>query len=106
MFALYRTCAHNHNQKSRDCFDKQRCMNGTWCTPEIQKAVELGYNILKIYHLRETTQSDSATGESGLFGDYVNLFLKLKQEASSPPPGMKTEEDLDKYIADFKKQFL
>ena len=29
--------------------DKQRAMTGTWCTPELQKAVEKGYKILKIH---------------------------------------------------------
>jgi len=61
-------CAHSEHE---------RALTGTWCTPELQKAVELGYEIQHIYevwHLPETCE--------GLFQDYVNTWLKIKQEAS------------------------
>ena len=64
-------CAHS---------DDERALTGTWCTPELQKAVELGYDIQYIYevwHFPETCQ--------GLFQDYVNTWLKIKQEASDWP---------------------
>lgn len=31
--------------------EQERCMIGTWCTPELQKAVELGYQVKKIYEV-------------------------------------------------------
>jgi len=64
-------CAHS---------DEQRALTGTWCTPELQKAVELGYEIQYIYevwHFDETCE--------GLFQDYVNTWSKIKQEASGWP---------------------
>jgi len=42
-------------------------MTGTWCTPEVEKALELGYEIDKIHevwHFPET--------QTGLFASYVN----------------------------------
>ena len=71
-------CAHS---------DKERALTGTWCTPELQKAVELGYQIQYIYevwHFPETCQ--------GLFQDYVNTWLKIKQVASGWPSWVGDDE--------------
>ena len=76
-------------------------MTGTWCTPELQTAVRLGYRVLKIYevyHWKDTTQYDAETKEGGLFASYINTFLKYKQEASGPPNWIKTPEDAKEYI--------
>jgi len=67
------------------CNDDERAMIGTWYTPELVKATELGYTILKIYevyHFNETSQYDPTTRIGGLFDEYINLFLKIKQEYS------------------------
>lgn len=66
-----------------------------------------GYEVIKIYeiyHFEETTQYDSENGDGGLFTDYVNMFLKLKQEASGFPEESKTEEQKRKYICQYKKK--
>lgn len=65
--------------------DEQRTFMGTWCTPEIVKALEKGYRVHKIYevyHWEDSIQSDRTTEQGGLFATYVNTFLKFKQEAS------------------------
>ena len=67
--------------------DEQRALTGTWCTPELSKAVDLGYDILYIYevwHFDETCE--------GLFKDYVNTWLKIKQEASGWPSWVGEDE--------------
>lgn len=46
---------------------------------------------------------DKSTGKGGLFAGYVNLFLKLKQEASGFPPECQTEQQKMDYIADYAK---
>ena len=46
-------------------------------------------------------QFNKETGECGLFAAYVNIFLKIKQEASGWPEWVKTDEDRPKYIADY-----
>ena len=76
--------------------DEERALTSTWCSPELQKAVELGYQVLYIYevwYFEETCQ--------GLFEDYVNTWLKVKQGASGWPKDVNTEEAKMKYIHDY-----
>uniref|UniRef100_A0A1I8I8M4 DNA-directed DNA polymerase n=1 Tax=Macrostomum lignano TaxID=282301 RepID=A0A1I8I8M4_9PLAT len=73
---------------------RKRALTGTWATPELQKAFQLGYRLQAVHALAYWTEK-----RTGLFGDYVNAFLKLKAE-SSGSPGM-SDEDKAAYIADF-----
>ena len=41
--------------------------------------------IYEVWHFDETEQYDPETKTGGLFSDYVNTFLKMKQEASGWP---------------------
>ena len=82
-------------ERSSECVhtDRQRVLTGTWCTPELEKAVELGYQVQHIYevwHFDDTCQ--------GLFRDYVNTWLKIKQEASGWPKDDMSEEAKQDYI--------
>ena len=73
--------------------DEQRALTSTWCTPELVKAVELGYQVQYIYevwHFDETCE--------GLFADYVNTWLKIKQEASGWPKDDMSEQAKQDYI--------
>jgi len=84
--------------RSAECVhtDQQRTLTGTWCSPELNKAVELGYQVQYIYevwHFDETCE--------GLFRDYVNTWLKIKVEASGWPEDVQSEEAKQKYIDDF-----
>lgn len=91
-------------QEPCQCSDEDRAIIGVFCTPEIQKALECGYVILKIYevyHWDESTKYDVETGSGGLFGEYINLFLKIKQEASGWPDWVQNEEEAIKYIAEY-----
>ncbi len=104
-FPLCRTCADTENQDPCTCSNEERELTGTWCTPEIQTALRLGYQIRKIYevyHWEETTQYDPTTGEGGLFAQYINTFLKFKQEASGPPDWIQNNLDMSTYL----KQYL
>ena len=77
------------------CPDDARTLIGCWTTLELQKAVVLGYTIQRIYevyHWDKTAQYNPATGKGGLFADYVNRFLKLKQMASGWPDKCESEE--------------
>ena len=60
--------------------DDKQALTGTWCTPELEKAVELGYTILTIHEVWHFPRS-----QVGLFENYVNTWLKLKVEASGWP---------------------
>ena len=68
-FPLCQTCAENENPSPFACSDEDRAMTGTWCTPELETAVRLGYQVLKIYavyHWKVTTRYDPETKEGGL----------------------------------------
>ena len=60
----------------------ERMLRGTWCTPEIEKAVEKGYRVVQIH---EVWHFPPHQQQEGLFRDYVNTWLKLKQEAAGCP---------------------
>ena len=74
---------------------------GAWCSPELRTAIRLGYKVHKIYevyHWEKTTRYDPENKEGGLFANYINTFLKYKQEASGPPDWIQTPDDTQKYI--------
>lgn len=105
-FPLCKKCADSEVQRSCMCADTERTILGTWCTPELELARSKGYRILKmyeIYHFEETKIYDRSTGKGGLFYGYVNLFLKLKQEASGFPEDCDTDQKRLNYIADYAK---
>ena len=106
LFPLCATCVQDEMPKrpwdrSVECnhTDQERVLTGTWCSPELNKAVELGYQVQYIYevwHFDETCQ--------GLFKDYVNTWLKIKQEASGWPEENMTEQDKQTYIDNYFEQ--
>ena len=94
-FPLCKACADIENQNPCTCLEKERELTGTWCTPEIQTALRQGYTLKKIYevyHWEEMAQYDSNTRQGGLFAQYINTFLKFKQEASGPLTGSKLNQ--------------
>ena len=54
--------------------------------------------IYEIWHFDDVSRYDPTTKTGGLFTNYVNTFLKLKQEASEWPEWCKTEDDKRTYI--------
>ena len=105
-FPLCRTCADTEQQTPCQCNDDERSITGTWCTPELLKAVDKGYKIItiyEVYHWKETTQYSKTTPDQGLFTEYINTFLQLKQQASGWPSWCSTEEQKQQYIEDYEK---
>jgi len=93
-FPLCATCvtekmAKRPLERSAQCAhaDDQRALTGTWCSPELEKAVELGYEIQYIYEVWQFDQTCE-----GLFREYVNTWLKMKQEASGWPSWVGDDE--------------
>ena len=79
-------------------------LRGTWVTLEVRKAVEMGYrveNIEVVWHWEEKTQFNPATKSGGLFTDYINTFLRLKQEASGWPEWCQIIQDKEKYVREY-----
>ena len=103
-FPLCYTCACNETQEMCQCLDSERMYTHTYCTPELEVALNMGYIIIQyheILHWSETEMYDPVTKQGGLFTQYINTFLKLKQEASGYPPHIKTEQEKDKYIQEY-----
>ena len=96
MFPLCKTCADTKNQNPCTHTDQERAIRGTWCHVEVMKAIEKGYvvlNLHEVWHWEETTDE--------LFKEYVDTFLKIKQEASGYPPDCVTDQQKQRYIDDY-----
>ncbi len=51
-----------------------------------------------MWHYKETQKHDGKDQETGLFTKYINLFLRLKIEATGWPAGVETEEEKDRFV--------
>lgn len=101
MFVLCRRCAIETQQSSCKHSEKDRSFTGTYTSNELQLALEMGYKVLKvieIWHWPKSTKYNTETKKGGLWTDYINHFLKKKQEASGYPPGCNTDAEKDAYI--------
>ena len=108
IFPLCRSCVEAEQakpllQRSHYCThsDTQRTITGTWCTPEIEKAIEKGYVVIKIHEVWHFTRNQRQTG---LFAEYVNTWLKSKQEASGWPSWCQTVEQKGQYIQEYEQR--
>lgn len=100
MFVLCRTCGENA-PSTEECKhdDLERALVGTWTMNEVRKAVEKGYVIQERYELWEYEMATFEKG--GLFKDFINKFLKTKQESSGYPSWCGTDEEKERYIKDY-----
>jgi len=102
---LCRSCVLEHNTtgECQHFSDAERCLEGTWVIDEVRLAVNEGYKILEIQEIYqyEVTQYNPNTGAGGLFVEYINTILKLKQEASGYPDWVRSADDEDLYIRQF-----
>ena len=96
MFSLCRTCMQNLQQEQCNHSEEERALIGTWVSLEIAKAIEKGYKVMEIYEVWHFSAFSH-----NLFKDYINTFLKIKQEASGWPSHCTTEEAKRKYIQDY-----
>lgn len=98
LFPLCEVCAET---KPAECHhsEEERCLIGTWFTGELNKAIEKGYIIKKIYevlHYKERSKD--------IFKEYVQKWLKLKTEASGWPSNRNTPEEKEAYIQEFMER--
>jgi len=101
-FPLCAACGDSRQQTECTHSDAERSWWGTYCTPEIDKALQLGYKVLEISEVYHYTQwMDGSNAEDSLFAPYVDTFLKLKAESSGWPPNVITNEQKADYIAQF-----
>ena len=98
-FPLCRTCVERRHQGY--CLHEtveERFLAGTWTTEEVKVALSRGYRLLKvheIWHFEQTSRT--------LFRDYINMFQKLKQEASGWPPGCDTVEQRQAFLRAYEE---
>ena len=94
MFALCKTCADTCNQTRCTHSDAERAIRGTWCTIELEKALEKGYRLLQIHEVWHFPQITT------LFKEYIDTFAKIKLEASGYPKNCVTDEQKQAYVDD------
>jgi G:T-mismatch repair DNA endonuclease (very short patch repair protein) len=104
MFVLCRSCAEALNQG--ECTHSSvgdRSFIGVYVLDELRLALSKGYSVVRIFEIWEyhTEQYDPISKTGGLFTQYINLFLKVKQEASGYPAWCTTEALKDQYIQTF-----
>ena len=108
IFPLCSTCVQEEQakpmlQRTHYCHhsDVDRMLRGTWCTPELVKAVEKGYTLVKIHEVWHFPPEQRRTG---LFANYVNTWLKLKQESAEWPSWCQTVEQKREYILRYQER--
>jgi len=95
LFPLCKSCVDDPKLVCRHT-SEQRALTGTWVTLEVQKAFELGYELLEIYEVFHFEQKSTE-----LFKDYVNTFLRSKQESSGFPEWAQNDNDRAQYIQNY-----
>ena len=100
LFPLCRTCAALQSKKKCTHTDDQRMFIGTWCTNEVNVALEKGYRIQEIY---EVWDFEEKSGD--LFKGYVRKFMKIKMESSELKTGEGcTYKSVDEYRSIVKER--
>ena len=100
MFRLCSAFTYTTNKVNFTHSDEERCICGTCELDDVRKAVEMGYGLIVVF---EIWDFDKDTNSGGMFAEYVNIFLKLKQESSGYPFWVQSEEDKDRYIEDYRR---
>ena len=96
IFPLCTKCAEDLNPTNCNHSESERNLIGTWTTVEISYALKSGYEIVKlieVYHYEETTKE--------IFSEYINLWLKYKQQSDGWPSWVKDDSDKCLYIQKF-----
>ncbi|XP_062828202.1 uncharacterized protein LOC134292300 [Anolis carolinensis] len=96
MFVLCSTCAEARHLDPCDHTDEERALIGTWCTIELNVAIEKGYKVVEIYEVWHFEHRSA-----DLFSGYIKMHLRQKQEASGYPQWCVSKQDKSKYIRDY-----
>ena len=77
--------------------------HNVWCTPVIQKDLDVGYRVLRIHEVYHFPEDQRVTG---LFDSYVNTWLKIKQESGGWPSWTSEDPDCqcDEYVRKYKER--
>lgn len=98
VFTLCRSCADSINQQGACVHsDEERAITGVWVSPEIKKALKMGYRfgkILEVWHFPQKSKN--------IFDDYVKSLVKGKQESMGYPPEAKDSKTQEMYVREFQ----
>jgi len=85
--------------------DEERCIVGTWIVDDVREAVDMGYGLVDVVDFweYEVTCFGKDKNSGGLFKEYRNMFLKLKQESSGYLSWVQSDEHKDRYIEDYRR---
>lgn len=100
MFVLCRTCGQSFSSLCSHTED-ERALVGTWIIDEVNLALKKGYEMQEVYEIWEYKVSQLGEGSLGLFGSFMNKFLKIKQEASGWPPNCISTEQQHEYMKEY-----
>ncbi|KAK3926575.1 putative DNA polymerase [Frankliniella fusca] len=108
LFPLCHTCVETENTDiCRHDDPNMRQLTGSWCSPELQLAIqEKGYELLAVHEVLQypdTMEFDPETGRDGLLSAYVRCFMALKIESSGWPPHCETNEQKKEFVTDVLK---
>ena len=85
MFPLCRSCADGCLSPPCTHSESERALTGTWISAEVEKALTLGYRMVKkieAWHFPLTDQYNPHTKKGGLWAPYINLWLREKQQVN------------------------
>lgn len=104
IFTLCHACASNLNMKECRHTTDQRALTGVWVIEEVREAINNGYLMRKVYEIWEfeTACYDPDLKSGGVFAEFINEFLKIKQESSGWPAECTTEEARNEYIEQYE----
>ena len=64
--------------------DEGRMLTGTWCTPEIHKAIQIGYKLIRIHEVWHFEKR-----QRGLFVPTSTLGCRSNKKVAGTPPGVR-----------------
>ena len=98
IFPLCQKCAEELNPENCEHSQTERRLIGTWTSIEIKYALTRGYvieKIIEVYHYKDRT--------TDIFSEYINLWLKYKQQSDGWPNWVKNDNDKKEYVENFFK---
>lgn len=104
LFVLCRTCGENMSQTLMCSHSEEdRVIHGTWVVDEVAKAVSLGYELKEIQEIwrYDSICYDPILKTGGLFAEFIDMFIQMKQEASGWPNECLTDAERQKYIDEY-----
>jgi hypothetical protein len=96
LFPLCGKCAQEQSSCACKHCVEERTIRGIWTHLELTEALHQGYVIQKIHEVHHFNQ-----GQTGLFANYINLFLKVKAEASGYDDDCDTDEKKQAFIDEY-----